>query len=235
MQQPAKLQPNMSLTRNIAPLPRPNALSEKQKSEGEAFLRIFLSERDVLAYFAPAKWAAAAACPSKCNTFPTITLSMLNLMYCNGIAQRIVENNMRGLFSMARPHEPIVDNSVAQAAALFVGKFGTELPVFAMLLYFAQYLTDYKGSYGQFDLVDVLRQCGNTFMPRWNKLLERTHKAEETIERGCRETGKAALYSYLRRNYVDKGIDLHESPFVSLASFTEQELRFIESGEPLPF
>ena len=50
---------NSSQTLSAQPSKRQNALSVNQKSDGEAFLRIFPSEREVLAYFAPAKWAAA--------------------------------------------------------------------------------------------------------------------------------------------------------------------------------
>ncbi|MBO4849586.1 MAG: hypothetical protein J5529_01655, partial [Prevotella sp.] len=55
----AQLPLNSSQTLSAQPSKRQNALSENQKSDGEAFLRIFPSEREVLAYFAPAKWAAA--------------------------------------------------------------------------------------------------------------------------------------------------------------------------------
>lgn len=215
------------------PLRRPSSLSEKQKSDVEAFLRIFLSEHDVLAYFAPVKWPAAIANVKDCTAYPNMTLQMLDLTYCEGTAARMVENNIRGIFSLARPHEPIVDASVRLTAQLFVAKYGTELSVFAALLYFAQYLTDYKSSYGQFDLVDVLRQCGKQFLPKWCARLSRKQTKDAQQMEGCREVGKAALYKYLRREYVAKGIDIRTSPIVRLSSFSDQEIEFIMSGEPL--
>ena len=215
------------------PLPKPNSLSERQRADGEAFLRIFPSEREVLAYFAPAKWAAAVANAKKCTAYPYMTMQLLDLTYSRGTAARLVENNIRGIFSLARPHEPINDSAVGHVAQLFVAKYGTELSVFSTLLYFAQYLTDYKNSYGQFDLLDVLRQCGKLFAPKWRTRLGRLREKENKLNEGCCEVGIAALSSYLRREYVAKGIDIRTSPAVRLSALTEKELKFIESGEPM--
>lgn len=187
----------------------------------------------MLVYFAPAKWAAALANVDKTTAFPEMTLKMLDESYTEGLAARVVDNNIRGLYTLGRPHEPIVDDAVAQTAEIFVSKYGTDLSIFGMLLYFAQYLTDYKSTYGQFDLIDVLRQCGKSFLPEWHKRLAKNERKEHKIEL-CRETGRDALYSYLRRMYVAKGIDLRTSPIVELGSFTDEELSFIESCEPLP-
>ena len=98
---------------------------------------------------------------------------------------------------------------------------------------FAKYLTDYKSSYGQFDLVDVLRQCGKQFVPKWRDRLGRLRERENKLSEGFCEVGIAALYTYLRREYVAKGIDIRTSPVVLLSSLTEKDLKFIESGEPL--
>ena len=227
------IQQTLSQTHNDMLLKRPSALSGQQKIEGEAFLRIFPSERDVLSFFAPVTWAAAVAHADKCTVFPYMTLQMLDLIYCEGLAVRMVENNLRGIFSLARPQEPIYDFAVRQAAQLFVAKFGTELSAYATLLYFGQYLTDYKSSYGQFDLIDVLRQCGKAFIPKWRTRLGHHLQNAKKAQEGFCEVGKAALYTYLRHEYVDKGINVRTSPVVRLSSLTEKEIRFIESGEPL--
>ena len=60
---PDQLQLNLLHMLSAQPSKRQNALSVRQKSEGEAFLRIFPFERDVLAYFAPAKWSAVLDIP----------------------------------------------------------------------------------------------------------------------------------------------------------------------------
>ena len=76
--QPAPLQLSLSQMLSAQPSKKQNALSVKQKSDGEAFLRIFPSERAVLAYFAPAKWAAAIANADKCTCHPCMTLYLLD-------------------------------------------------------------------------------------------------------------------------------------------------------------
>ena len=231
---PAQLQLNLSTMPSVQPSKRQNALSVRQKSDVEAFLRIFPSEMDVLIYFSPAKWKAAVINANKCTCYSYMTLRMLDRTYSDGLADRLVENNMRGIYSLTRPTEPINDNAVRQAAGLFVAKFGAELSVFGALLYFAQYLTDHKNSYGQFDLMDVLKQCNKSFLPKWMQRLGQIKQKETRQEEGCKETGKAALYTYLCREYVAKGIDIRTSPLVQHLSLSENELQFIESCEPLP-
>ena len=215
------------------PSKKQNALSVRQKSEGEAFLRIFPSERDVLAYFAPVKWSAALDNTDKCTCYAYMTLNLLDHTYSEGLAIRLVENNIRGLYSFAKPSEYIIETAVKQAAKNFVSRYGKELSVFGTLLYFAQYPTDHKSSYGQFDLMDILRQCSKSFLPKWRLLLGKNTEKEIVQEKGCKETGRAALYTYLRREYVAKGIDIRTSPLVQHLSLPEKELQFIESGEPL--
>ena len=49
-----------------------------------------------------------------------------------------------------------------------------------------------------------------------------------------KETGMAALYSYLCREYVVNGIDFLTSPFMQHLSLSEKKLQFIENCELLP-
>ncbi|MBO4850986.1 MAG: hypothetical protein J5529_08825 [Prevotella sp.] len=206
-----------------------------QKSDGEAFLRIFPSEREVLAYFAPAKWTAALANADKCTCYSYMTLKLLDSTYSEGLANRLVENNIRGIYSLAKPAEPIIDNAVRRVAELFVAKYGSELSVFGALLYFAQYITDHKSTYGQFDMIDVLRQCAKSFLPKWRQRIGKVKERDTNQEEGSKERGMAALYTYLRQEYVAKGIDIRTSPIVKCFKLPEKELQFIESGEPLQF
>ena len=229
----AQLQQTTSEKPNSMPSMPLRNLSDRQKSDGEAFLRTFPSEQSVLAYFAPVKWSAALANADKAPAFSEMTLRLLDTTYSEGLAARIIDNNIRGLYALGRPYEPVNIMAVNQTAALFVGKYGTELSVFGTLLYFAQYLTNHKGTNGQFDLVDVLRQCERSFLPQWRKRLAKKEN-ESKVKKQCRETGVPALYTYLRGEYVAKGIDIRTAPIVQLCSFDEKTLRFIESGEPLP-
>ena len=81
--------------------------------------------------------------------------------------------------------------------------------------------------------MDVLRQCSKSFLPKWRQRLGQMKQKEARQMEGFKETGKAALYTYLQREYVAKGIDIRTSPLVQHLSLSEKELKFIESCEPL--
>ena len=187
----------------------------------------------MIAYFAPAKWAAASANPSRCMMLPSVTLAMADRIYVQKVSEDIVVNNIVGLFTVAKPREPLYKEAIELTARLFVGKFGTQLSMFGMLLFFADYLTEYKSSYGQFDLPDVLRSCGKAFLQKWRERLGRQEQRKNNSNEGCEEVGRAALYRYLRREYVNKGIDVRTVPVVVRGRFSEKELKFIESNEEM--
>ena len=228
------LQQSISGTPSNGPLSKAFRPSELQEAEALRFREIFPSDEKVMAYFSPAKWAAATSNPSKCMMLPSVTLAMVDRIYDKTVAFHVVVNNIIGLYTVTRPREPHYKDAIELTARLFVGKYGTQLSIFGMLLFFADYLTEYKSSFGQFDLPDVLRTCGKTFLPKW---LERLGRKERQTNRkeGFEEVGKAALYRYLRREYVGKGIDIRTSPIVIHGCLTEKELKFIESGEEMVF
>ena len=207
--------------------------SELQKTEARQFRKSFPSEDHVLVYFAPSNWPAAVANPSKCLAFPSVTLAMIDRIYREGLSYNIVVNNIVGIFTITRPREPLYKEAIELTAKQFVGKFGAELSVFGMFLFFADYLTEYKSSYGQFDLTDLLRQCKKAFLPQWRARLGRQERQAKSDE-GCKEVGKPALFRYLRREYIDRGIDVRTAPLVAYGLLSEAEIQQIESGEELP-
>ena len=178
------------------------------------FRQAFPSEIAVAAYFAPARWGDFLSLPKRSTEFPEVTLGMLDKIYRDGLAVSIVKTNLVGLFSVTRPRDPICVQTIELTAQLFVGKYGAELSVYGMLHFFATYLTDSKSSYGQFDLTDVLRQCGKTYLPGWRARIARAERVAEEAPRtpGKRLTGLPALVASLQREYVDKGIDMRTSP-----------------------
>lgn len=158
---------------------------------------------------------------------------MLDELYgSRGLAKRLVYNNLVGMFKLAEPREPLNESSIEMTAGMFVAKYGAELSVFGMMYYFASYLTEYKSSYGRFDMQDVLRQCGRAYLPWWRNRMGRLEDARsQREEEGQR--GKAALWAYLRREYVGKGRDVRESALYQYGRITEKECQMIESGEEI--
>ncbi len=197
------------------------------------FKKLFPSEEQVLAYFAPAKWNAALQHVEKCTFCPSATLRVLEQFYMTGTAEAIVCNNIIGIYSIARPSEAINREAITRTAELFVGKFGTDLTPFGLLYYFANYLMEYKSTYSQFDLQDLLRQCGKVYMPWWLKRQSLVTPPKDELE--YREEGITALYSYLRREYVGQGRDPRESPLYRLGKINDEQLQIVLSSEEPAF
>ncbi len=154
-------------------------------------------------------------------------------MYGAGTAKLLVKNNLRGIFTMAEPREPVNESVIDMTADLFVAKYGGELSVFGALYYYASYLTEFHDSYGRFDLQDVLRQCGRAYLPWWRNKLSRKASSERDREQG--EVGKAALWSYLRREYVSQGRSVRESNLYRAGMVPEEDVEAIESGREILF
>lgn len=210
-----------------------HALSERQQGEMDKFRKHFPDETSLCAYFAPVKWAGVLGNANHSLLYPSVTLLMIGRTYYEGIPKQIVYNNLTGIFKMAEPREPINESVIDMTADIFVSKFGAELSVFGMLYYFAAYLTEYKSSYGKFDLQDVLRQCGKVFMPWWRNRLGKVEEKEKQAEETSKEVGKAALWTYLRREYVAQGRSVRESNLYRYGMIPEKDIRAIEEGDEL--
>ena len=213
-------------------------LSPLQSSQIDRFKRMFPFEENVLGFFSPTKWSASLKHSDKSLLCPAVTLNLVDTMYHEPIAEQIVYNNLVGLFSIAKPNEPINQQSCRLAASMFVARLGQELCLFGMLHYFASYLTDYKTTYSQLDLQDVMRQCAKAYLPRWRDRLGAAERKAEPAEpeKPAEEgkiTGQAALFQYLRDEYVANGWDLHLTVFYRTGRLTEDDIAYIESGEPL--
>ncbi|MBO4850138.1 MAG: hypothetical protein J5529_04445 [Prevotella sp.] len=209
-------------------------LSPLQRTEIDHFTHIFPTETELLAFFAPGKWEKALSNKRKCLCFGTVTLNVVKDYYGGNIARQMVKNNLVGLYTLARPNESINLHALDLTAGMFLGKFGNYLPVFGMLYYFASYLISFRSTYSSFDLQDVLRQCEQKFLPRWCEALGRLNETKDP-DRGTKVTGRAAAIQYLRREYVNKGLDVRESALVRYGAVSMEDVAFIESGEEIAF
>ena len=209
-------------------------LSQGQRTELERFKQLFPTEKSVLDFFSPAKWEQALSHKDACLDYSMVTLHIIRLYYGESIAKQIVRNNLIGLYTVAKPHEFVNEQALNLATGLFLGKFAPELSVFGALYYFASYLTNYRTSYSAFDLQDVLRQCEVKFMPYWRGCIHRKNNATKDAVRAV-ETGRAALFTYLRREYVAKGRDIRESAIYKTGALAKEDVALVESMEPLAF
>jgi hypothetical protein len=85
----------------------------------------------------------------------------------DGLAKQLVKNNMIGVYSASSANYQYKDDVMNMASDMFIAKYGGELNLYAMLLYFANYILEYKGTYKEFDMQDILQQCGKKFLPWW--------------------------------------------------------------------
>lgn len=100
----------------------------------------------------------------------------------NGLAKLVVKNNMVGVYSASAATYAYKDDMMNIAAEMFVAKYGGEINLYAMLLYFANYLLEYKGTYKEFDMQDILQQCGKKFLPWWRKNVQCYQPEQPKVE-----------------------------------------------------
>ena len=148
-------------------------LSERQKSEIRRFKQLFSYESDVLGKFSPSNWANAIEHQAQCYCAPCVMLKHLDRVYnSTGLAKQVVKNNMIGVYSASSATYQYKDDVMNMVADMFVAKYGGEMNLYAMMLYFANYLLEYKGTYKEFDMQDVLQQCGKKFLPWWRSKVQ---------------------------------------------------------------
>lgn len=152
---------------------------------------------------------------------------MLDGIYGQGTAKRLIYNNLVGIFSLVEPKGDFNGDGGEMSSGLFVGKYGHELSVFATLYYFGSYIAEYKTTLVKFDFQDVLRQMGKVFLPWWRYQLGK--KEDEALLMATESNtgkliGEAALKSYLEREYVKCGRDVTESPLYGRRFLSEQSM-----------
>lgn len=205
-------------------------LSQRQRNDLEAFRQHFDSAEKLTRVFAPAMWGAMIAKRESCITSPCITLSQIDEVYgTQGLAKQIVRNQFVGVYSMCTAKEPYNTNSLEIAADLFIAKYGKQCSLYAMMMYFGNYITEYKSSFAQFDMQDILQQFGKKFLPWWNNQLEDPSDFKEPRhEVGI--TGKDALYQMLA-NRLQNGQtldDIRNSNLFKLGFCKEDDLAEIQ-------
>lgn len=163
---------------------------------------------------------------------PCILLGHLDMIYhINGAAQAIVTRQLSALYTMAMAKEIYNPSVLDTAASSFLSSNGMRCSMYGMMAYFGGYMTDYKQSTALFDISDILRSFKTRFMPVWSRLQEKP--ASKSCVDSTEQTGKAAMWSYLRREYVAKGRSIRESALYSHGYISEKDVKAIETGEEL--
>lgn len=205
-------------------------LSARQKSDLEAFRSHFDSAEKLTRVFAPSMWGAMLSKKEQCLHAPSVSLSNIDEIYhTQGLAKQIVRNQFVGVYSMCTAKDAYNQNSLDLAADLFIAKYGRQCSMYAMMLYFGNYITEYKSSFAQFDMQDILQQFGRKFLPWWQSQLESPsdHKQIE-VQTGL--TGREALVEMFadRLRNGAKLDDIRNSNLFRLGFCKEEDLAEIQ-------
>lgn len=193
---------------------------------------MFPTEENVVCFFAPAKWPAALANKDKSFLLPGMTISLLNEYYASETGKIVVKNAITGLYSIIEPRKPLEDRTLTLAAELFVSKYGHVLSMFALNYFFADYIMEYKSSYSQIEMQDILQKCG-VFLRHWQEEYGRMSNRRKVSEPIPEKNGRMSLYCYLYDEYVRKNRRIETSSLYLYGFVTDEEVKGIESGQLL--
>ena len=174
--------------------------SEAQKAAIEAFRGHFDTTQKLFNVFAPSNWGYMISHLDECLKSACVTLSQVDAVYCDGVAKQIVRNQIAGVYSLCTARDQYNSSGIDMAADIFIAKYGHECTLYAMMVYFGNYMTEYKQSYAQFDIQDILQQFGKKFLPWWRQRLEPERPKTETT---AKLTGMDALYRMLADRLLD--------------------------------
>lgn len=210
--QPRTLQPHSATTYSELV----QLLSVRQRHNVDAFMVKFPSVGKLLKFFVPANWGYCIAHTNDCIMNPCVTLLQVDAAYsAPGTAQNITAGMFVGLYSMTTAKEPYNQQAANLAAELFVAKYGNECTLYGIMLYFANYLTEYKSSFAQYDVQDILQQFPKKFVPWWRLRLSECSEQPKQISEAGQPKGKDALPVMLRnRLYNGESVESIKSGFL---------------------
>lgn len=194
----------------------------------EEFLRHFPTISNVYDYFAPQNWGKVQKRKDELAVARCVTLGQLDDVYgVEEAAKTVVFNNLVGVYSMGMNRELMNKQTADTAADLFVARYGGECTMFAMMIYFSGYLMDYKGTYANYDVQDILGQFSKKFLPWWRQKQGMSKKpAPEPVREGPK--GAEGLKDYLMMKLA-RGEDLRSGGLWDHGFITEETVREIET------
>ena len=204
---------------------RKSSKTRKEKIRAE-FKERFPTAEAVTAAFCPSNWIRCLTHLNECLTYPCITLAEVDSVYnAEGLAQSLVELQITAIFRMSVFKTEMGYSSVNEAATNFVANHGNECTLYAMMIYFGKYLSEFKSTFKDFDIADILRQFNVKFLPWWRSLLSHT-EPEKPAQTG-RPTGIEGLRQYLR-NSIREGYDLRQGGLYAMKVITDKDIRQAE-------
>lgn len=157
------------------------SLSVRQQKETDEFTRIFPSIDKVYSFFSPGRWGYVLEHTQECLNAPCIMLSQLDSLYgISNAAKNVLRSQLVGLYSVTTGREIFDTKSTDLASDLFLGKYGKVCSMYDSILYFALYPMEFKESYTQYDLTDILLQFGRKYQPWKRQRIKPDEQPEQT-------------------------------------------------------
>ena len=116
--------------------------SEAQKAAIEAFRGHFDTTQKLFNVFAPSNWGYMISHLDECLKSACVTLSQVDAVYCDGVAKQIVRNQIAGVYSLCTARDQYNSSGIDMAADIFIAKYGHECTLYAMMVYFGNYMTE---------------------------------------------------------------------------------------------
>ncbi len=161
--------------------------SEKSKSKLQAYstnTRVEISQfqmrypnkQIVVQHFSPAMWADALQNPLKWAQEQAISLRHINNAYnTEQLAEKVVLAHFVQLYRLSGSRDTFDTPTATQAAALFCARY-SNVPISAVVVYFSEYISDWKKSLSAFDASDIIKQ----FKVFWDSYRQRHYTPTTT-------------------------------------------------------
>lgn len=157
------------------------------------------------AFFSPSNWTRFARNREEFARLASPALSDLPAIYgqsrdamnpTRDLDTSLVARQLAGLVRACGAATLFSDTDVGTQAGMFAGRYGKTCTLYAAAVYFATYLSDWKGQYSQaYDMRDILQQFPR-FMDWWGSV-ESVPKKQAAPDKE-RYMGRKALGIYLR-------------------------------------
>lgn len=156
--------------------------------------------------------------PSNCKYFmddmtqerylskPCIRLAELDKAYGKPeLAEQIVRQHVRTVYGMSGSRYQPDEQMVAMTAGRFVAKYGRTCTLYDMMVFFANFGSDFRTTWSTFDYNDIIKGFKERFEP-WAATKRGWEPAQpETQTTYSGNTGKRALREYVHRKVDNLG------------------------------
>lgn len=154
-------------------------------------------------------------------SYPCITLNQVDGLYDTlGAATNIVKGHIIGIFGLSTAREQINEQAANLAAEMFCAKYGGYCTLYDTMLYFANYLLEFKQSFSAFDIQDILQQFSKKYLP-WKRARVQPEEEQTTREKGI--TLEEMVYNWVAEGRTDE--DFKQGGLYKIGQITDEMIK----------